>query len=135
MKFFAYILILCVITSCAPTREMQLGKIQTVRSFHGSKEDVMNAIRFFIAGEEFNLKRFEPEFGQVLAGKLVDNKTLVMKLNIYLSDGGKTTVDAKFTFGNVEGSVTRMDEELLVDYYYRLFDLLEDRFPAPAVGK
>lgn len=135
MKSFAFILILCLVASCAPTREMQLDKIQTVRTYSGGKEEVMNAIRFFIAGEAFNMKRFDPEFGQVLGGKMVDDMSLVMKLNIYSPEAGKTTVDAKFTYGNVEGTVTRMDEEMLADYYYRLFDHLEGQFPSQAETK
>ncbi len=135
MKSFPFIALLIIVAlvliSCGTTQNVRLEQIKTIRDYHGSKEDIMNTVRFFIATEELSLIRFEAEYGQIQAGRRFDEKMMMMKMQVYAADSARTTVDVKFFFRNFETNPTPSEEEILVEYYTRLFDMLDDQFPAP----
>ncbi len=132
MRTIAIALLVLGLAACAPQRQMSLNEIPTTHVYSKSKEDVLNALKFFCTREEFRIVRIEEESGRFVASRMEqatrpeDTRTIVLSVRMVPADSGRTTVESKFAFANLQGTATRADEDVLVDYYHRLYGLLKD---------
>ncbi len=132
MRTIAIAFLVVGLAACAPQRQMSLDQVPTTHVYSKSKEDVMNALKFFCTREGFRIVRIEEESGRFVASRMEqasrpeDTRTIVLSVRMVPADSGRTTMESKFAYANLQGTPTRSDEDLLVDFYHRLYDLLKD---------
>ena len=125
---------LLIVSGCAPSRESRLAEIVPYRTYKAERDDMKTALRVFCEREGFVVHLSEDTFGKMLASRVDmtsrDEAARTIIMSIILSPGGAglTKVDARISFADFQGTPTRTDEEMLVDYYHRLFDFLEGYF-------
>ncbi len=130
MRSLAIVFLALGMAACAAQRGGSLDQIQTTHVYAKSKEEVLNALKFFCTRESFRVVRIEEEAGRFVASRLeqtgmsVDTRTIVLSVRMVPIDSGKISMESKFTYANLQGTPTRSDEDVLVDYYHRLFELL-----------
>ncbi len=127
-----------VITNCVPSSNVRLQDINPVRTYNAAYDQVLDAIRMYAIKEGYKLDRFETEYGTVIGHKTDTSggarrtgtdpmsQVIVMKLSVKRQTAQRTDLNASFSFGSVQTTQTKDDEDILVYNYTSLFDYLND---------
>jgi hypothetical protein len=98
---------------------------------------VLDAIRMYAIKEGYKLDRFETEYGTIIghktdtsggarrAGSDPMSQVLVMKLSVKKQTAQRTDLTASFSFGGVQTTQTKDDEDTLVYSYTSLFEYID----------
>ena len=119
---------------CGSTRSTELSKVQTWRMYAAEKSAMFEAVRTFTEKEDFKLIRFDEEAGRILGHKpfedsvLKKSRVIIMAMAITQMDSGQSVIDARFNFAKEVGEYTAHSQQILSEWYYRLFDYLGTLF-------
>ena len=145
----ALLILSALLTSCSTAPRIPLSQMRTERIYKIDKENMFGAIRFFSKHEGFFLSNCNEETGVVIGykreegynpvGEIYEESTGIQKgadagkerpgerrifMNLKVTEVGaeKCKIKAHFSFSNIEGTIMKSDEDIIVDWYNRLFD-------------
>lgn len=122
-----------ILAGCAPARESSLSEVVPFRTYATTMDEMATALRVFCQREDFSVHIAQSSFGQLLAHRIdvtlrdEDRRTIILHVD-YTPKDSLVLVKANFGFANIDATPTRSDEHMLIDYYHRLFDFLQDNF-------
>ncbi len=125
-----------ILSGCSPSGSLRLQDINPSRSYNAGYDSVLDAIRMYAVKEGFKLDRFETEYGTIIGHKTESghsrqaglddmSQVIVMKLSVKRKTTERTDLNANFSFGGVQTTSTKGEEDILVYNYTGLFNYLD----------